>query len=180
MVADVGPRDTGFTEWDPEKSVENAFANYYIDNDIDLMKNTKEDGKLTQPKPFAVYVLNCCEYFDGHDGAERHFKEKWEDVVYYYHAQPHIDKEYPVDPPDWAWAAFYSDDLYYIGQTNDLRERLLQHTWEMHRSSIFVSVFNPKILVEVEFADSREDVLILEEKLAEKYQNKDGAFAYYA
>lgn len=31
------------------------------------------------------------------------------------------------DIPDWAWAAFYSDSIYYVGSTNDIVTRLNEH-----------------------------------------------------
>jgi len=138
---------------------------------------TKTDDPRDQPEQYAVYILECEGYDSDGYGTEEKFLEDWS---YWASAQDFSGYD-PHKPEKWAWAAYYSDRVFYVGQTNCLHRRLLDHQSAPEATSIFNVVFMPMRVERVEWVKTREQAKELEKELAEQYSNrKEGLFSYYA
>jgi hypothetical protein len=142
----------------------------------DVMKElTGNENPRKQPKDYATYVIECEGYDDAAYGTEDKFLSDWE----YWATTEHFTQRY--DPPNWAWAAYYADRVFYIGQTSCLFDRLLDHIECPEKTSIVNCVFDPMRVERVEWCESKKESKQLEEKLADEYSNRGkGWFAYYA
>jgi len=154
---------------------------YYLQDGADIPEIVSDitgfEDPNKQPEDYAVYIIKCDSYDCGYVG-KQNFLDSWEDWV----IRGDFEKCYdPHDPEKWAWAAFYSDELYYVGQTNSLHFRIHDHAWDPDRTSVFNCVFTPTWLQRVEWVKSRDAALKLESELAEQYSDKsENKFAYSA
>jgi len=130
-----------------------------------------------QPDDYAVYVLECEGFDDDSYGTDEHFLNCWRVVL---EDDDYSNNDFdPHDPPRWAWAAFYSDRLFYVGQTASLWHRMTQHVDGV--SSVFACVFKRYRIEHIEFVKTREQALKREKELAEEYSDRTkGWFSYYA
>jgi len=151
-----------------------SYANVVPDIICEL---TGFDDPKKQPERYATYVLECEGYDDDAYETDIKFKNDWEKW-----ARTNDFEGYsPHEPEGWAWAAFYADRVFYVGQTKSLYHRLLDHQGAPEKTSMFNVVFKPMSLERVEWHETREQALKREKELAEKYSDRsEGWFSYYA
>lgn len=89
---------------------------------------------------YAVYTLRC-----ERPASDDELLDRLDD---YY---PLLDEQREYDGPDWAQQAVYADELYYVGQTEDLSSRLKQHVRGTSGAALFTTLFPPQELVSVEW-----------------------------
>lgn len=134
-----------------------------------------DEHRWKQPKRYCVYVLHC----DGHY-SETDFKKSWRKWARRYRNSDDVES-YSADPPNWSWAAHYAEQRYYVGETSNLFERLIDHGWEFEKSSIFTSVFTPLWVADWHWCNTKEQALQMEEELAQMYSTpSENEFSYYA
>ena len=155
---------------------ENHFS-YGLDIGRVVCEHTGFDEPSNQPDRYAVYVLECEGYdSNGYDTDEK-FKKDWE----YWASAQDFDGYDPYEPERWAWAAYYADRVFYVGQTNSLHQRLLDHQSAPEATSIFNVVFQPMCVETVEWVSTRKQSLELEKEVADEYSDRSkGWFSYYA
>lgn len=86
------------------------------------------------------------------------------------------------EPPDWAWAAFHSDAVYYVGGTDDLRWRLSDHVQSVTNFAQITAPFPPWKVYDAISLPDRETALEVEPKCAENLRQElgDDSFVYQA
>ena len=92
-----------------------------------------------------VYVLEC-ERRENDSGtfaneASRHFNCEDDEI------------------PSWAWAAFYSDEVFYVGSTTDFYNRLIEHCTYLGRSTMFTKLFPVRQVFDIEAKSKPADAM---------------------
>jgi len=136
---------------------------------------TGADHPLEQPDEYAVYVLEC----EGYDPEGYQTEEKFKDDWRFWATTDEFDG-YPYEPEKWAWAAYYSDRLFYVGQTESLFYRLLDHQAEPEKTSIFNVVFQPMRIEKIEWMSTREQAKKREKELAQHYSDRSKDWFSYS
>jgi len=106
-----------------------------------------------------VYILNCHHYYRDFDELERRAKNR-------------LGKK-----PWWLRQAFEANNLYYIGQTENLEKRIGEH-FKKQNSSEFTTLFDPQDIERLEPQYSRNSAEYTEKRLFEAWKEIDDAFVY--
>jgi predicted GIY-YIG superfamily endonuclease len=128
---------------------------------------------------FSVYVIECeypslTELVEKVNSNYRHPKMSKEEVESRHRFDFSSDAEFdedsapdynPVDNIRWVRYALEADSTFYVGYTNDLVRRIMQHT--NGNAAFFTEVFTPKFLREVYWFDKKEDATSAEPRIAE-------------
>lgn len=128
------------------------------------------------PKRYAVYTLeNQPIDHNAHESGE-YLAEEWRKFA------TEFDYLDPHNVPSWAWAAYYSDEVYYVGMTSNIYERIQDHVWEIdEKTSIFNCIFPPVYINSIEWVNTEAQALQREEERAAEVEKQyRDAFVYQA
>lgn len=100
---------------------------------------------LEDTDDYAVYTLRC--------DMPQSEEELLDKLSEYYPSQA---EDHYYDGPSWAQRAQFADELYYVGQTNELRNRLEEHVRGRSKAARFTTLFPPRELVSVEWVPDLE------------------------
>lgn len=118
--------------------------------------------KMLEEYRYWVYVLECHDRFYCDTYAELADK-----------AETRIGWE-----PKWLRMAWEADVCKYVGQTENLEKRLGQH-FKDKNSSDFTTIFEPKDVVYLKPAWSRNHAERMEERIGKSYYDDDRVYAYW-
>jgi predicted GIY-YIG superfamily endonuclease len=90
------------------------------------------------------------------------------------------DEWHSSEPPDWAWAAYYADEVYYVGGTGNLTKRVREHIDP--DGARIEAAFPPWKVESATTTPNRTAAIEYEEKRAEELRSKndDSVFVYQA
>jgi len=117
----------------------------------DIFKEVKELENSESP---AAYVYRLLK-----PATKSVLIESWE----YWHDE---------EPPSWAWAAFHSDEVYYVGGTSNIWFRVQDHS-EHDRSAKIMSVFPRWKLDMIEPCKNKTVAFERERQLAVEYESEN-------
>lgn len=138
---------------------------------------------LTPRRP-GIYVIKC-ETFDG---TESKFEDHWVDLTDNEKHYKRIHDEFgrpagtvlTADVPSWAWAAYHSDAVGYVGSSHSIQTRLLDHWWG---EVLFTRLFPPSEIHSYHVLEgfSEDERLEVEEKVARRFEQQySDQFVYQA
>lgn len=140
-------------------------------HDDDAIVRTEEAINYAgrEPKPFAVYTLDCSNPYLN----KRDFEKRALEVI----DRQCFNHGYV---PDWMWRAYHSNDIEYIGQTGNINRRLLEHI--KPGNTLFTSLFPPIRIKSIEWVGSRTDAVQRERSMhtARQREADEEEFVYSA
>ena len=141
-------------------TIERRVADYYDvdDEDLPIGDQWMEENRVAYPKPHCVYVLRCNNPRKA-DTLIDVWKFWFDEVA--------------DEIPSWAWAAYYSDQVYYVGYTADPYSRISAHVEAPNEGARFVKTFPPHEIEELHWFDFEDDARIYEEQRAEELSDSD-------
>lgn len=124
---------------------------------------------------FFIYVLKCNpeitlrKRLDGwNDKKMIKSANAGEDAWFEYPARakpPLGDYEFNYSP--WVEQAVEADEVYYVGQTRDLRKRIVNHANATNKGAYATSLFPPESLIHIESAGDKQTAVTIEDLIAE-------------
>jgi hypothetical protein len=87
---------------------------------------------------------------------------------------------YAKEPPSWAWAAFYSDKVFYVGATSDMWYRIRDHIADPEKGAKICSVFPVWKLNTVWKFEDKDAAFSFEEEAASIIEGEHDAFVFQA
>lgn len=126
------------------------------------------------PRDYCVYVLGCEPIDDSAYGTDEYLKEQWR---LFTEDDSHYNEN---EVAKWAWAAYYSPELYYVGYTSNPYERMLDHQADPEKSSVFLGIFPPLNIEKIDWYRTQEQAEQAEIATAEEYGDSREVFVYQA
>lgn len=144
--------------------------------DAPIVRAGDKRGYFKQPNDYCVYVLKCEPVDDSAHGTAEWLTQRWESLM---RDNSRYDE---TEVPKFIWRAFYSDHVYYVGQTSDIYKRVEEHAEGFEEGAVLTKIFPPLEIIETRWFSTRSDAKEAEEKVARKYDGGYGnvdIFAYY-
>jgi hypothetical protein len=79
---------------------------------------------------------------------------------------------FDTEPPSWAWAAFHSNTVYYVGGTSDIWFRVQDHA-EPDRGAKIMKCFPRRKVEIIEPCPNEDAAFEREEQLADELESDD-------